>query len=480
MIWSLARRYQADRFGRPVAVLAPPLLVLAVGALALLALRQVSLTRQSVDRAHRVVETSARVLARLLDAETGQRGYLITGDESYLAPYDSARSQMPAAFRRLREAVADDPAQLLRVDSLGALASAKLEELRVTIDLQRANRSAQALAMTRTDRGSAVMNDVRRMVTAIAGAAERRLAEGAVAEHSLAQRSSILLVVGTGLAVLLSLWINIVVTRESTARAVALAGRQQALSERQALLERERAARLEAEIANEAKAQFLTTMSHELRTPLNAISGYTDILAMGIRGELNAEQQEDLRRIKRASQHLLALINDILNFARLEAGHVEIRLGAVDVDVTLAELGTLIEPQVRARGIVVTHDPCPSPVCVWADREKLQQVLLNLLTNAIKFTDAGGRITMRCQADGRQARLIISDTGRGIAADRLASIFEPFVQIDRHQTHESQQGIGLGLAISRDLARAMGGDITVESRQGEGSTFTVSLPVAKQ
>ncbi|HEU4642924.1 MAG TPA: CHASE3 domain-containing protein [Gemmatimonadaceae bacterium] len=469
---------RADRFGRPVAVLAPPLLVAAVGLLALLALRQVSLTRQSVDRAHRVVESSSRVLVRLLDAETGQRGYLLTGDEKYLAPYDSARAQIPLAFARLRDAVSDDPAQRLRVDSLSVLAVAKLAELRATIDLRHAGRAADALSTVHTDRGSVVMNDVRRLVADIAGAAERQLAVGAAAERHSAERSSVLLAIVTALAVLVSLWINLVVSRESTARAVALAERQQALSERQLLLERERAARREAEVANEAKSQFLTTMSHELRTPLNAIAGYVDLMLLGIRGDLNAEQREDLRRIKRAGQHLLALINDILNYARLEAGQVELRLDEVALDETLAGLEALIAPQVRLRGLAFRYDPCAAMPRVRADREKLQQVLLNLLTNAIKFTDSGGSITMACHVVDGTARIAIADTGRGVPPDRLTTIFEPFVQIDRHRTQESQQGLGLGLAISRDLARAMGGDISVVSTLGAGSTFTVSVPLA--
>jgi PAS domain S-box-containing protein len=250
----------------------------------------------------------------------------------------------------------------------------------------------------------------------------------------------------------------------------------QAEHDRLDLLRREQAARREAEQANHAKADFLATMSHELRTPLNAIAGYTDLLSMGVRGPVGEEQLEDLRRIKKSAQHLLSLINDILNFARLEAGQVELRIGRVPMHETLASVEALVAPQVRERGLRYTYAGCEDGVAARADAEKVQQILLNLLTNAVKFTDAGGEVRVACgDGDGR-VWVEVADTGRGIPADRLDTIFEPFVQIDRHLTHESQQGVGLGLAISRDLARAMGGDLTATSAPGVGSTFRLTLP----
>jgi PAS domain S-box-containing protein len=233
----------------------------------------------------------------------------------------------------------------------------------------------------------------------------------------------------------------------------------------------------EAETANRAKGEFLAVMSHELRTPLNAIGGYVDLLTMGLRGPVTDEQREDLARIRRSGQHLLALINDILNFARLDAGQVEFRIQDVTLDPVLADLEALVAPQVAAKGLTYAHQGCGAPGTVRADPERLRQILLNLLTNAVKFTDAGGRIAIACDASDRSAvRLHVRDTGRGIPADQLERIFEPFVQVDRNLTPGSQQGVGLGLAISRDLARRMGGDLTAESVRGRGSTFTLVLP----
>jgi PAS domain S-box-containing protein len=250
------------------------------------------------------------------------------------------------------------------------------------------------------------------------------------------------------------------------------------VTEREELLEAEHQARRDAEAANAAKAIFLTTMSHELRTPLNAVSGYVDLLEMGVRGPVNVPQREDLRRIRRASQHLLALINDILNYARLEAGKVELHLSTVTLGDALSEMEALIAPQLQSKGVNYEYRKCDGGIHVRADREKLDQILLNLVGNAVKFTDTGGRITLQCSATDGRAQVIVTDTGRGIPRGKLDAIFDPFVQVDRHLTPERQQGVGLGLAISRDLARAMDGDITVQSDTGKGATFVLTLPFA--
>jgi len=235
-------------------------------------------------------------------------------------------------------------------------------------------------------------------------------------------------------------------------------------------------AREAAEAANAAKSHFLSTMSHELRTPLNAIGGYVEILQLGLRGPLTEQQRADLERVRRSSQYLLSLINDVLNVARLDAGQVEFRIEDVRLDHLLADLEALIAPQFRAKPLVYEHESCADALVVRADPERLRQVLLNLLTNAGKFTPAGGRVRVMCEAGADAVRIHIADTGRGIAPDQLEQVFEPFVQVDRHLTHESQQGVGLGLAIARDLARRMGGDLTAESAAGVGSTFTLMLP----
>jgi signal transduction histidine kinase len=237
-------------------------------------------------------------------------------------------------------------------------------------------------------------------------------------------------------------------------------------------------ARLRAEEANAAKMQFLTTMSHELRTPLNAIAGYAELLEMEVHGPLTAGQHEALRRIQRSERHLLSLINDVLNFARLDAGHLELQAREVEAAELLGGLEALVEPQLRARGQSFRCEPAAAELRAVADVEKVQQVLLNLLSNAIKFTPQGGEITLAADGADGAVRIHVRDTGMGIAPDKLERVFEPFVQLDRSLT-SSHQGTGLGLAISRDLARAMGGDLTARSAPGTGSVFTLTLPAAE-
>ena len=244
--------------------------------------------------------------------------------------------------------------------------------------------------------------------------------------------------------------------------------------ERVSLMQTEHSAREAAEEANRAKTQFLATMSHELRTPLNAISGYAELLSLGLRGPTTPEQQEDLARIMRSQRHLLSVINDILNFARLEAGYVEYRVVDVPVVDLLADLESLITPQLVSKDLRFSCEAVSADVLARADTEKVRQVLLNLLANAVKFTPTGGQIRVGCRYDDARVFINVTDTGIGIPSDRRASIFEPFVQLHRTLAQPAE-GTGLGLAISRDLARGMGGELTVESEPGLGSTFTLAL-----
>jgi signal transduction histidine kinase len=235
-------------------------------------------------------------------------------------------------------------------------------------------------------------------------------------------------------------------------------------------------ARLVAEHANNAKTLFLRSMSHELRTPLAAIAGYTEILELGLHGAVNPAQLVDLGRIKRASSYLLRLINDVLTVARSE-GAARLEVMPIAIRSALAEVEGLCALQAASKGLTLTRTEPARGLRVLSDPERLQQILLNLITNAIKFTAAGG-VVVDCVEDDAMVRVRVTDTGPGIAPPDLARVFEPFVQIDPHLTCATQRGVGLGLSISRELARGMGGSLTVESEIGVGSTFMLALPRA--
>jgi PAS domain S-box-containing protein len=242
-------------------------------------------------------------------------------------------------------------------------------------------------------------------------------------------------------------------------------------------IEERKRAEEEAWAASQAKSEFLASMSHELRTPLNAIGGYAELLALGIRGSLNADQAQDIARIRRSQQHLLTLINDVLNFAKVDAGQTEYRLTAVPVDEALRDTESMIAPQILAKGLRYAFKGGDKSASVLADPEKLQQIVLNLLGNAVKFTDSGGSITLSTTSVGNCIQIRVADTGPGISPEKLDRIFDPFVQAER-RLNQPVQGVGLGLAISQDLAQAMGGKVYVESEVGKGSTFTLELPRA--
>jgi signal transduction histidine kinase len=248
------------------------------------------------------------------------------------------------------------------------------------------------------------------------------------------------------------------------------------VSERERYEEQLRAARDIATAANNAKAGFLAVMSHELRTPLNAIAGYADILSLGVGGPLTQKQTDAVGRIRNSQQHLLALIDDVLDFAKIEAGRTSITPEAVLVCDLLDSLEPLLRPDLARRELTFVWNGCDRALAVQADPTRLRQILLNVLGNAIKFTPPHGRIELSALRNDDKVSICVSDTGIGIPADRIGRVFEPFFQVQSGTTRE-YPGVGLGLAISRDFARGMGGEIEIESAQGKGCVVTIELAV---
>ena len=278
-------------------------------------------------------------------------------------------------------------------------------------------------------------------------------------------------------------WANVIITalRDATGALVGFAKVTRDLTERRLAQQRaiDDARRLgEAEASSRAKTQFLAAMSHELRTPLNAIGGYAELIEMGLGGSVSEQQRDYLGRIRASQQHLLRIINDLLNYGQIEAGKLTYERQPVLLFKVLDAIVTMMAVQAAPKHIALDVRDCSGDLAAIGDRLKIEQIVLNLVSNAVKFTPPGGAVTLECSDEGDTTAIRVRDTGPGIPADSVEQIFEPFVQLGRSLSG-GPDGAGLGLAISRDLARAMGGDLTVDSVPGRGSVFTLTLPRAE-
>jgi signal transduction histidine kinase len=229
------------------------------------------------------------------------------------------------------------------------------------------------------------------------------------------------------------------------------------------------------EIANQHKSEFLANMSHELRTPLNAIIGFSEVLIERMFGELNDKQDDYLKDIHASGKHLLSLINDILDLSKIEAGRMELDVETFDVPAALANAMTLVRERAQRHGIALGLEVAAEVGEMRADERKFKQILLNLLTNAVKFTPDGGRVDVRARRADGVLEVAVADTGIGIAPEDQAAVFEEFRQVGRHYTNK-QEGTGLGLALTKRFVELHGGTITLVSEPGRGSTFSFTLP----
>jgi signal transduction histidine kinase len=440
----------------------PAVLVLGAGLLAAGMVRRLNESRLLVRHGRDVIQAARMTLTAVQDAETGQRGYLLTGDQRYLAPYTGALATLGADTATLRRLTQGNPSQQARLDTLDTRIRQKMDELTETIVLHDTRGLDAALAVMRSDRGMHIMGDIRSLVTDMAQE-EQTLLERRIADAEAHDRVIVdVLVAGTLLAALAGILVNATLLR---------------YAERQARV---------TEAAHRARSSFLAMRSQELQAPLNAIGGYTELMRFGVPDPLTGAQREYLTQVQQSQERLLGLVSALLDFLRIDAGTVAYDRRDLPLEPLLAGLQTAIAAQLLARRHSYVWLRGEQTLTVRADEEKLRQILLNLLSNAVKFTPAGGEITLLAEADGAGVAAIrVRDTGIGIPRESQATIFEPFRRSDgglgrstERSTERPTDGMGLGLAVAREFARGMGGDLTVESEPGVGSTFTLTLPSA--
>lgn len=452
--------------------------------------------QSSVSHTRAVQDAIFEMEGLVLDGETGIRGYMLTGDPAFLEPTHLAQRQVPSGLRNLAALVADNPLEESRVKHLQALLAPGFQLS--TAGIPPASDPTARRAWLGEQKAS---TDQIRAVLASMSATEDSLLQAR--QGSLdTWRTSTRWAVGTALAigVLGGVFAMFALVRRVLGRlgrlgqdaaawgvGVALGEPDSSADElgeisrhlhdaigRQRELEADNvAARRAAELANEEKTRFLSRMSHELRTPLNAVLGFAQLLEMDAR----QDQLDGLAQIRRAGRHLLELVNEVLDISAIESGRMTLSPEPVLVGDVVTEVLDMLAPMAAQRQVSLPSQPPPG--CerhVLADRQRLRQVLLNLVSNAVKYNRLGGQVGLRCAlVEADRLAIEIEDTGIGIGAEDLSRLFQPF---ERLSGSAQVEGTGIGLALSLRLAEAMGGSITVESTPGRGSTFKLVLPLS--
>ncbi len=460
----------------------------ALGILALLSAsddwstRTFLVTSEEVNHAHEVVEQLDHLLAEMTDAETGQRGYLITGSVRYLAPYERATARIADTLHAIRVLTSDGSAQGERLNRLVPQVASRLAIMRETMDLYDREGLAAARQHVLTDRGKTVMDDIRKLVGEMDRAERMVLLDRGAYAHASARLTRVVVLVSDLLALGLVGSSYVIAMRglAERRRHVVAVEEARGQAERQAgelaVLARDRdEARRAAQEASRLKSEFLAHTSHEIRTPMTALVGYTELL--GDPDLSPAERAEGLATIRRNGEHLMTIVNDILDLSKIESGRMTIERMACSPFALVAEVTAVLRPRAAHDGLdVEVGYRSPLPETIETDPTRLRQILLNLVGNAIKFTPRGSvRLEVGPVEDTRLCFEVI-DTGIGLDAEQQARLFTAFSQADASTTRRFG-GTGLGLAISKRLAGMLGGDLRVRSVPGEGSTFTLTIDV---
>ena len=460
----------------------------ALGILALLSAsdywstRTFLVTSEEVNHAHEVVEQLDHLLAEMTDAETGQRGYLITGSVRYLAPYERATARIADTLHAIRVLTADGSAEEERLNRLVPQVASRLAIMRETMDLYDREGLAAARQHVLTDRGKTVMDDIRKLVGEMDRAERMVLLDRGAYAHASARLTRVVVLVSDLLALGLVGSSYVIAMRglAERRRHVVAVEEARGQAERQAgelaVLARDRdEARRAAQEASRLKSEFLAHTSHEIRTPMTALVGYTELL--GDPDLSPAERAEGLATVRRNGEHLMTIVNDILDLSKIESGRMTIERIACSPFALVAEVAAVLRPRAAHDGLAFAVEyRSPLPETIETDPTRLRQILLNLVGNAIKFTPRGSVRLEVGPVEDTRLRFEVIDTGIGLDAEQQARLFTAFSQADASTTRRFG-GTGLGLAISKRLAGMLGGDLRVRSLPGEGSTFTLTIDV---
>jgi signal transduction histidine kinase/ActR/RegA family two-component response regulator/HPt (histidine-containing phosphotransfer) domain-containing protein len=415
--------------------------------------------RAEVTAGLKYEDDMSTILQDTLSAETGARGYLLTGESSYLVPAKAAVDAAPAALRQIKAGSRGDPVLERDYPKLLALLEARLKDLVASVDLFQRGDQAAAIKLVKTNHGNTLTQQVRALAAKMTARSAQRV--GSARDSS---RSAQLWAERAAIAAYLSSALLLV--------AMVMLFRTYQLAE--AARRESRLAQLEAERLNLAKSGFLSRVSHELRTPLNAILGFGQLLERDL---VEQGERETLGQMLGAGRHLLAIVDDLIDLSRIEGGELRLSVEPVQIADALAEAKSLISPAATTAAVGVRQRPVNVDLYVRADRQRLIQVLLNLVSNAVKYNRRGGNVVISAgRNDDEMVRIEVSDTGTGISEEAIARLFTPFERLDA--ASRGIEGTGLGLALARGLVESMGGTLTLASEEGVGTTVSVELPIA--
>ena len=444
-------------------------------------------SRTQTERMHEILRSLVTILAAATDAETGQRGFMLTGEEAYLEPYVASRARIDGELQHGRRLAEAGSFRQIDFSRLTTLLNERALVLDRQIALRRENGLAAGVAAVREGDAKAAMDRIRMEIAGLGRAGELLLEKSRREGRKALEQATFVGICGIAVCVLLFGFVFHRIECEMTRRTAAeqalraahdeleirVANRTAELREAE---EEARAAREKAEAANGAKTDFLSRVSHELRTPLNAILGFGQLMELD--GRLSAGQTSNLQHMMRGGRHLLDLVDELLDLTAVETGRLPLSLEPVPLQQAVGDALNMISPLTQRGSVRVVVHPFPVPDAhVTADRQRLMQVLLNLFSNAVKFNRRDGSVDISCEIAGEgRLRLSIRDTGPGISPAGLERLFAPF---ERLEASGYAEGLGLGLILARRLMTAMGGELGVDSKVGEGSTFWIVLQRAE-